>query len=236
MNRDYETGKNAVRIGLYASFGLAALTIITFGLAMMAIPPAGPNCPGDCMDYPYLDSLKYFPRDYFWMYLSVFQIIAYVICMISIHYITSPDKRIFSTISVAFALLSALILLADYYVQFTVVPISFMKGETEGIPLISQYNGHGIFIALEELGYWLMGLSFLFIAPVFSKHKRLERSIRWILILPFPLIVISFIVYTILYGIDRDYRFEVAAITVDWLALILMGILMGIFFSRLNKR
>ena len=81
-----------------------------------------------------------------------------------------------------------------------------------------------------------MGLSFLFIAPVFSRSKSLERSIRWALILPFPLIVISFVVYTILHGIDRDYRFEVAAITVNWLALILVGILVGIFFSRLSKQ
>lgn len=34
-----------------------------------------------------------------------------------------------------------------------------MHGETEGITLLTQYNAHGIFIALEELGYLLMSLS-----------------------------------------------------------------------------
>ena len=33
-------------------------------------------------------------------------------------------------------------------------------------------------------------------------------------------------------GIDRSYRFEVAAIGVDWFALIIIGILGAVFFKR----
>ena len=60
-----------------------------------------------------------------------------------------------------------------------------MKGENEGIALLTQYNGHGIFIALEELGYITMSISLFFLAPVFSSSIRLEKSLRWILFLPF---------------------------------------------------
>ncbi len=35
-----------------------------------------------------------------------------------------------------------------------------MKGEKEGISLLTQFNPHGIFIALKEVGYLLMSLSF----------------------------------------------------------------------------
>jgi hypothetical protein len=36
------------------------------------------------------------------------------------------------------------------------------------------------------------------------------------------------------YGIDRDYRYEVAAITINWLAAIVTGILSGFYFRRLK--
>ena len=116
---------------------------------MTAIPPAGPYCPGDCMSYPYSDILSYYPRDYYWMYLAIFQLFGYLIFIVSNHFITRIEKKLFSFLSVAFALVTTIVLLIAYFVQFSVVPMSMMKGETEGIALLTQYNGHGIFIAME---------------------------------------------------------------------------------------
>jgi len=111
-----------------------------------------------------------------------------------------------------------------------------MNGETEGISLISQYNGHGIFIAVEELGYLIMSLSFLFLSPVFNRTSRLERAICWCSAMPFILTISSLVVYTSIYGLDRNYRFEVAAISINWLALIILGILMAFLFKKKLKR
>jgi hypothetical protein len=226
----------AIKFGLYSSFALTILTILTFGFAMMAIPPSGPNCPGNCMDYPFTDLLNYYPRDYHWMYLAIFQLFAFLIFTISIHYNAPQGKQIFSFIGVAFALISTTVLLADYFIQFAVVPISIMKGETEGIALITQYNGHGIFIALEELGYITMSIAMFFLAPVFPSNNRLNKSIRWILYLPLFLNILGFVLYSIKFGIDRNYRFEVATITVDWLFLISACILISIYFMKLKKQ
>lgn len=226
---------NVMIVGFYSSLTMTFLTIITFGFAMTAIPPAGPYCPGDCMSYPYPDILSYYPRDYYWIYLAVFQLLAYLVFIISNHFNTLPERRIFSFISVAFALISTTVLLADYYIQFAVIPISLMKGETEGIAFITQYNGHGIFVVLEELGYLMMSISFLFLGLAFSMKNRLERTIRWILQIPFVLIVFLLVYYSIKFGIDRDYRFEVAAITINWLAIIVTGILISIYFKRAIK-
>jgi len=223
------------KVGLYASIALTILTILTFGFAMMAIPPSGPNCPGNCMEYPFNDLLNYYPRDYHWMYLAIFQLFAFLIFVISIHYIAPIEKRIFSFIGIAFALISTTVLLSDYFIQFAVIPISMMKGETEGIALLTQYNGHGIFIALEELGYITMSISLFFLAPVFSSSNRLEKSLRWMLFLPFILNIVAFVVYSILFGIDRNYRFEVASISINWLFIIAVGILISIFFKRIIK-
>lgn len=225
-----------LRVGFYSSLLLTILTIITFGFAMIAIPPSGPYCPSNCMDYPFKEILSYYPRDYYWMYFVVFQLFAYLIFIISNHFIACRERRIYSTISVAFASISVTVLLIAYFIQFAVVPISVMNGETDGIAILTQYNGHGIFIVLEELGYLMMSITFLFLAFVFTKRNNLEKSIRLILLLPFIITVLSFIFYTVKFGLDRSYRFEVAIITVNWLVTIIVGILVTIFFKRLMKK
>jgi len=224
--------KNELKIGLYSTLSLVVLTIITWGFGMIAVPPAGPYCPGDCMSYPFPDILMYYPRDYYWMYVSIFQLFAYLIFFGSIHFIAPIEKRIFSFISVAFALISAIVLLIAYFVQFSVVPASVMNGETDGIALITQYNGHGIFIAMEDLGYITMSISFLFLAFIFSMNNRLEKTIRLILLMPFLLTVLSFVFYSFKYGIDRSYRFEVAAISINWIVTITAGILICIYLKN----
>jgi hypothetical protein len=225
----------SLKFGLYSSIALTILIIITFGLGIIAIPPAGPNCPDNCMDYPFSDLLTYYPRDYYWMYVALFQFFAFIIFVISIHFSAPTEKKIFSFISVAFALISTTVLLADYFIQFAVVPISMMKDETDGIALITQYNGHGIFIVLEELGYILMSISLFFLSFVFTSSNRLDKSIRWLLFLPFILNILAFVLYSFKYGIDRNYRFEVASISINWLFMIAAGILISIFFKHMIK-
>jgi hypothetical protein len=228
--------RTILKFGLYSSLSLTLLTLIAWGFAMIAVPPAGPYCSGDCMSYPFSDILSYYPRDYYWMYFAIFQLFAYLIFIVSNHFITSIEKKLFSFISVAFALISTIVLLIAYFVQFSVVPMSMMKGETDGIALITQYNGHGIFIAMEDLGYIAMSISFLFLAFTFSMKNRLEKAIRLILILSFLFTALSFILYSVKFGIDRSYRFEVAVITINWTATITAGILISIFIKNSIKK
>jgi hypothetical protein len=133
MKTEYNINLNALKIGFRSSIVLSCLTLITFALAMMAIPPSGPYCPGNCMEYPYSGSLAYFPGDYFWIGFALFQLIAYMVFMISVHFIAPAEKKIFSFIAVAFTIIASGILLSDYFIQFSVVPISLMKVESEGI-------------------------------------------------------------------------------------------------------
>ena len=226
----------ALKVGLYSSWSLTILTLITFGFAIIAIPPSGPNCVANCMNYPYPDILSYYPRDYYWMVLAVFQLCAFLIFIIANHFVAPVERKIYSFISVAFALIATTVLLADYILQFSVVPISVMKGQSEGIALLTQYNGHGIFIVLEELGFTMMSIALLFLSPIFSMKSRLDKAIRWILLMPFVVNVFAFVFYSIQFGLDRDYRYEVAAISINWLVTILAGILIGVLFKReMNK-
>ena len=227
---------NELRVGFISSFLLALLTVIGFGFAMIAIPPAGPYCPGNCMKYPYVDLLKYYPRDYLWMYIVSFQLIAFLIFVIANHFNTVKTKRIYSFISVSLAIITTTILLANYFIQYSVVPISMVKGQSEGISLLTQYNGHGIFIVLEELGFILMSFVFFSLSLTIIGKSKLEKTLKWIYTIPVFLILISFIYCTVRYGLDRDYRFEVAVITIDWFSTIAIGIFSSIYFLREIKK
>ena len=227
-----ESHRKYLKFGYYLSFLLSILTIVTFGFAMTAIPPAGPYCPDNCMNYPFPDILLYYPRDYLWMYLAIFQLFTFIVFIVTNHFIADASKKLFTFLSISFTLISSTVLLIAYFTQFSVVPISIMKGETEGIALITQYNDHGLFIAMEELGYITMSVALFFLAFAFSKNTRIERSMRIILIIQLALNVIAFVFYSMKYGIHRSYLFEVAAITINWVVLIVVGILAGLHFKK----
>jgi len=212
------------KVGFYSAIVLAVATIIAFGLAITATP-------GGVVVYPYLDTLKLFPKDYIWMFVSIPLLLSYIILMIVISSLAKNDKRIFGQISVAFAIISAVILLSNYFIQFSVIPVSLLNNNTDGIMLLTQYNPSSIFIALEELGYIMMALSFAFISTIFGKD-RLGRSIKLIFISAFLLSIVSFVIVSIQYGINRGYIFEIAVILITWLTLIINGILLSIFFRK----
>jgi hypothetical protein len=230
---DSETSTtNSLRVGYYAAIVTAIVTVVTFGFAMAAIPISGANCPGDCVEYPYLDTVSQFPRDFVWMALAMILVLAYVVLMVSIHAYASRQKRVFSQIGLVLATIAAVVLLIDYYVQFFVIPMSLMNGETEGLAVLIQYNPHGVFLALEELGYLVMSLSFLFMAPVFVNRSRLESAVRWVFVIAFIVAIVSLAGFSIGYGFDKQDRFEVVVLSADWLALIVNGILLSRVFKR----
>lgn len=220
------------RFGVYAALCTALLTIVTFGFALYAIPISGANCLENCVEYPYLDTAARFPRDFMWMPLAILLVLAYVTLMVSIHAYAPDSKKTFSQAGLSFALMAATMLASVYFIQFSVIPISLMKGETDGLAALIQYNPHGVFIAMEELGYLLMSLSFLFMAPVFAGRSRLERAVRWIFAGAFFLAIAALIAISLIYGLERLDRFEVAVISIDWLVLMVNGILLSILFRR----
>lgn len=220
------------RFGYYSALLTVSLTILSFGLALYAIPISGANCPGDCIEYPYLDTVERFPRDFMWMPLAILLVLSYVAWMVSIHAYAPNNRKTFSQVGLSFALMSATILSSAYFIQFSVIPASLLSGETEGLAALIQYNPHGVFIAMEELGYLLMSLSFLPMAAVFTGKNRLEAAVRWIFAGAFLLTMVSLVVISLLYGLERLDRFEVVVISINWLALIVNGILLSILFKK----
>jgi len=104
----------------------------------------------------------------------------FVVLMVSLHYYASLDKKIWSQLGIAFALIYAVMASINYILQLTVVRLSIVNKETDGLAMFVMGNPHSIFWALAS-AYIFMNLAMLFVAPVFY-GGRLERWIRWLFI------------------------------------------------------
>jgi len=224
--------KTASSVGFYAAILTTLLTVVTFIIAFNTPPLSGPGCTAGCFTYPYSDIASRFPRDYFWMYPSILLSLVYYVLMVAIHYFAPADKKVFSQIGMSFALISTATIVIDYFLQLSFIQPSVVLGETDGIALLSQFNPHGVFIVLEEIGFLMMSLSMLCMAPAIVGKTKVEKAIRWLFVACFTLNAIALSLYTVFYGIHREYRFELATISINWLTLITSGVLLSIMFGR----
>lgn len=225
----------AARFGFAAAVATTVATVTSFAFALRAIPISGAFCPGGCVEYPYLNTADQFPRDFVWMIPAMLLVVCYLVLVAAIHGTTNGERRLLSHTGWSFALISTTVLLINYWVQFSVVPISLMRDQTVGLPLIIQYNPHGLFLVLEELGYLMMSLSFLFIGLSFPSSDRLRRAIRWVFLSGFGLAVVALVVISAVYGLERLDRFEVAVISIDWILLLVNGVLLALHFRTILR-
>ncbi|HCY40528.1 MAG TPA: hypothetical protein DHV48_04120 [Prolixibacteraceae bacterium] len=224
---------NTSKFGFYISMITAIVTMVTFAIAISTPPLSGPFCAGSCFEYPFADIASRFPRDYYWMYPAIVLSFFYLVMMACIYQVTPDHKKVFALVGVLFATMSAMILSVNYFVQVSVIQPSILAGETEGIALITQFNPHGVFIVLEEIGFLMMIISFFALFPIYDKKNSLEKTIRYTAITGFILAVISFALVSVIYGIHREYIFEVIIISITWLELILLGILFSRYFRKI---
>jgi hypothetical protein len=224
--------KPSFTFGVWAAVLTAVVTAVSFAIAVQTLPVSGPFCQSNCIGYPYEDVAALVPHDYIWMYPAILMASMFLVLMSCIHNYAAASHKLYSQVGLCFAVISAAVLSIDYYTQLTVMQPSLLKGELEGLVLISQYNPHGVFIALEELGYLTMSLAFLFMGLVFMGASKLERSIRWLLIISSVLAFATYVVMSLIYGKDLEYRFEVAIISINWTTLIVASVLLSILFRR----
>ena len=214
----------------HVAFALACMTVITFGLAIIAVPISGANVVGEGIPYPYMDTLGQFPRDFIWQLAAILQLMLFIWLFSIFPQAVENSHRHHADTAKTFALAAGIILITNYYLQFSVVPISLRAKELDGLPLLIQYNSHGIFIVLEEIGYILISISFVFLGQCFSGAQRRFVVLKWILRLPFLAGAILFVIVSFKTGLDRKDSFEIWIISFDWLALLIASIIIaGIF-------
>lgn len=190
---------------------------------------SGPFCQSGCVAYPYLDVARFIPGDYLWLVPGFLLTPIFVVLVACIHAYATESMKVFSRIGLSFAVAYAVVIMVNYFVQFAVVTPSLQSGETQGLSLFTQYNPHGLFIALEALAYLMMSVALLFAAPVFAGGKA-ELAIRGLLVLGFVLAFAAFVVLSLL---RHDLvAFEVTVLLINWIVLIVSGALVSIVFRR----
>lgn len=224
--------KGAYRLGFWSAILTAIIAAVAFVVGVTTPARSGPFCTGSCISYPYTNVAAFIPGDYLWLLPGFLLALIFVVLMASIHTYASNERKIFSQIGLSFALVYAIVVATDYFIQFTVVIPSLSAGETAGLSLFMQYNPHGIFIALEGIGYLMMSMAFLPSGVVFSGGK-LENAIRWLFFVDFFLALGTFAGLT---WLKFDIvAFEVAILTINWIVLIISGILLSVLFKRVER-
>ena len=227
---------NAVvsRLGFWAAILTAVIAAVFFIAGIVTPPRSGPFAPAaNVILYPYTDVAVFIPGDYLWLYPGILLAPVFVILMVCVHSYARSDRKVFSHVAVSFAIIYATIILIDYVSQFTVVIPSLMTNETAGLSLFTQYNPHGFFITFETLGYSMMSGAFLFIAAVFG-GGRLERTLRWVFMVG---VVAALVLFIILALLNYDLvAFEVTILTINWIVLMVGGVLLSVMFWRAGRK
>jgi hypothetical protein len=120
----------------------------------------------------------------------------FLVLVVSIHQLASPDRKIWSHITVVFGTAYAVLISIVYYVQLTLVAPRMASGRIDGIEVFLFVPFDSFLYSVDILGYSFMSVATLFAARVFTGNG-LERVVRLFLtanglLLPFLLFQIYF--------------------------------------------
>ncbi|HXS78111.1 MAG TPA: hypothetical protein VN753_18175 [Terracidiphilus sp.] len=227
--------ETAATFGFWVCLLTPVLTIITFTIAILTPPRSGPFCRGFCVLYPYSDTAPFFPRDFWWIFPALSIPLLFLFLCACTHSWVRPSKTLFTRIAMLLAAIAASSITLDYFLQIEVLQPSLLRSEIDGMALISQYNPHGLFIAMENLGYLMMSISMFFLGLALSHNSRLENFLRWQLIVSGKVGFATFVAMSLYFGTGLETRFELAIITIDWFSLVVASIVLSILFRRTSR-
>ena len=222
------------RLSSWLAMLTAGMSVIALATAVTTPPRSGPYCRSDCVvTYPYTDAAAFVPRDYLWMYPAVLLTLLVVVLVGVLHDWVPWRRRALSRIGRSFTTMAATVLIVAYASQLTVIQPALVRGETEGLSPWTQYHPYGLFIALENAGYAALNLGFICIgAALLAARSRLERRAGWVFLVGGAATLAALVAYAVGYGSRLDYRFEVAAIGISWLVLIVAPVMLARRFAH----
>lgn len=108
---------------------------------------------------------------------SLFLGSAFLVLVVSIHQVSSPDRRVWSHAAVAFAAAYTVLISLNYFVQLTWVAPRLASGRIQGIEPFLFVPFDSFLYSVDILGYSFMSVATLFAARVFT-GRGLERVAR----------------------------------------------------------
>ena len=227
---------SASRLGVWVAPATAAVGAISLAVGVSTPVRSGPWCSDGCIAYPYTDAAAFVPRDYLWMYPEVLLVLLFVVLAACLLHWVPPQRRLSATIAVCFAVIGAAVLVVDYGIQLTVLQPAVLSGQTEGLSALTMYDPRGVFIALENVGYAVFGVAFVFLGGALAgASSRRERAVHWVFIVGGVLILAALVLSAAIYRADLDYWFELMSLSITWLVLIVSGTLLTVVFGRGRK-
>lgn len=122
-----------------------------------------------------------FPLDEILIYgTSLCIVVPLILEILSLHHLTSLDKRFWTHASLVFTTIYAVFVTANYVVQLATVIPAKLTGASEAIRALEQ-TPHSLFWDYDAVGYVSMGLATLFAVPALSE-VGFERWVRFSLI------------------------------------------------------
>ena len=123
-----------------------------------------------------LFQILHFPADEILIYgTSLCIVIPFLIEMLALHHVSAVEKRFWTHGALAFTIIYAVFVTANYVVQLaTVIPMK-LKGALNEISILEQ-TPHSLFWDFDAIGYIFMGLAMLFAIPAFKK----DGFQRWV--------------------------------------------------------
>ena len=112
---------------------------------------------------------------------SLFLGASFLMLMVSVDQLSSPERKIWGRAAVAFATVYAVLISINYYVQLTWVAPRMAAGRAQGLEPFLFVPFDSFLYAVDILGYSFMSLATLFAAGVF-KGRGVERTARVFLI------------------------------------------------------
>jgi hypothetical protein len=112
---------------------------------------------------------------------SLFLGSSFLVLVVSVHQLASPDRKVFSHAAVVFATAYTVLISINYYVQLTWVTPRLAAGRTAGMEQFLFVPFDSFLYAVDILGYSFMSVATLFAAMVFT-GRGIERVARWFLI------------------------------------------------------
>lgn len=236
--RPHHAGRRSlvVRCGWWVSAALVVTAFTSFATAVSTPPRSGPSCTSACVSYPYTDVAAFAPRDYVWMYPAMLMALLVTLFAVCLHIWVPTARRLLTAVGVSLTIISAAALVVDYALQLTVVQAALGAGEVEGLTMLSQYNPHGAFVGLENVGYATLAAAFVFLGvSLVAGADTLVRASGWVLATGGVAILAALVLFAVRYGSGLEYRFEVVALMVTWLTLTIVGILMATVFATTTR-
>ena len=233
MNGAEAERASARSLGRWVAPATAVIGVVSLAVGVSTPPRSGPFCSDDCMTFPYPSAAEFVPRDYLWMYPGVLLMVLFVVLAMCLVPWVEPRHRLSGAIAACFSAIGAALIIVDYGIQLAFLQPALLAGEAQGLPALTQYDPHGMFIALENVGYALLGVAFGFLGVALaSGSSRPERAVRWIFALGGVLIIGGLPLLAVIFRTGLDYRFEVMALSIVWLVLISTGVLLSMTFRR----